>query len=242
MKPGQVFSHVTACRLLGIPVPSRLIDDRIDVADFLPAALPRGRGVRGHRLSPRGIQLTTVGGLPVVAAEVAWCQLAALASQRELVVAGDGLLRRHAPLATPERVALAVEQRAGRRGHRALVRAAHEIRAGTDSPQETLLRLDLVAAGLPEPEVNPRILDADGGFLGIGDLAYARWRVLVEYDGEQHRTDDGQFARDLDRLDDFARAGWRVIRFTKQHRGERRARQIERVREALVLAGWRSDA
>ena len=116
----------------------------------------------------------------------------------------------------------AVEKMAGRRGARRLASAFARVRSGTDSPQETRLRLDLVDAGLPEPVVNPVIHDAAGEQIAIGDLAYPEWRVLVEYDGEHHREDRAQYARDVERLDDLARAGWRVIRFNATHTGPRR--------------------
>ena len=53
---------------------------------------------------------------------------------------------------------------------------------------------------------------AQGRFIGRGDLVYRHWRVIVEYDGDQHRTDTTQFDRDVRRLDDFAANGWRVVR------------------------------
>ncbi|MFF2370578.1 DUF559 domain-containing protein [Agromyces sp. NPDC058110] len=241
MRPGQVFSHATACRLYGIVVPWASDGDRmpeLDVAAFAPAAIPRGRGVRGHRLGAGGTRVGLLRGLPIVSPEDAWCQLAATSSVRDLVVAGDSLLRRERPLSTPEAMGEAVRRHRGRRGHRALVEAHGLVRARTDSPQETLLRLDLVRRGLPEPVVNLEILDESGRLCALGDLAYAEQRVLAEYDGEQHRTDDRQYARDVERLDELTRLGWRVIRFTKRHRGRARAAQLDRVRDALLARGW----
>ena len=116
------------------------------------------------------------------------------------------------------------------------------VRPRTDSPAETELRLDVMAHGLPEPQVNLDIFDAHGRRIAIGDLAYPEYCVLVEYDGEQHRTDDAQYARDVDRLDDLARAGWRVVRVNRSHRGIRRTARLERVREALLAAGWTPNA
>lgn len=238
MRPGDVFSHATACELFGIPVPLKLRGQRIHVASFAPAGIPRGRGVRGHRLTPDGTGLTRWRGLPLVTPEDAWCQLATAASVRELVVAGDALLRRHEPLSSLDRMRVAVDRRAGRHGYRRLVAALERVRARTDSPAETELRLDVVDYGLPEPEVNVVIRDRGGRQVAIGDLVYRRYRVLLEYDGEQHRVDDEQFGRDVDRLDDVMRDGWRVIRFTKHHRGPKRRARLERVREALVERGW----
>ncbi|WP_394554254.1 hypothetical protein ACDF64_06660 [Agromyces sp. MMS24-JH15] len=239
MRDGHVFSHVTACLLFGVIVPARLRSDDVDVAVFVPKAIPRGRGVCGHRLAAGGTRTTAIRGLPVVAAADAWCQLAGSASVRELVIAGDSLVRRKQPTCTMEELGEAVERHAGRRGHRRLVRALELVRPSTDSPEETSLRLDVMAYGLPEPQVNVPILDERGVQVALGDLAYRRYRVLLEYDGEHHRTDDRQFGRDIDRLDDLVHLGWRVFRFTRQHRGDARRSRLERVREALIERGWR---
>ena len=189
MRPGQVFSHATACRLFGIVVPWACEVDEVDVAAFAPRPIPRGRGVRGHRLGAGGTWVGTLRGLPIVSPEDAWCQLAATATVRDLVVAGDSLLRRQGPLSTPGRLCAAVARHAGRRGHRALVTALEAVRSGTDSPEETRLRLDLVEFGLPEPVVNLPIMDEAGRLCAIGDTAYPEYRVLAEYDGEHHRTE-----------------------------------------------------
>jgi len=177
-------------------------------------------------------------GLPIVAPEVSWAQLAPSLGTTDLIVAADSLLRRKHARAMIDLLRAAASA-SGRRGGASLMLAMASVRPGTDSPEETRLRLDAVAYGLPEPEVNLSIHDASGRLVAIGDLAYSRYRTLLEYDGEQHRTDDRQFGRDIERLDDLAALGWRVFRFTKRHRGQARAHRLERVREHLVSMGWR---
>ncbi|MCP2366530.1 very-short-patch-repair endonuclease [Agromyces flavus] len=238
MRPCEVFTHRTAAALHGLPVRGMRPDGEIDVAAIAPKGLPRAHGVRGHRVKADLVSIEEVDGLRVISAIDAWCQLAAELTERTLVVLGDALVRRQGPIATIEALRRAVEGMAGRRGARRLARAFARVRANTDSPQETWLRLDLVDAGLPEPAVNVTIHDATGKQIAIGDLVYLEWRVLVEYDGEQHREDRAQYARDVERLDDLARAGWRVIRFNATHTGPRRILAIARVREALLAAGW----
>lgn len=62
---------------------------------------------------------------------------------------------------------------------------------GTDSPQETLLRLAGEDYGLPPAEPNYRIFDhiSGTGELTV-DIAYPNDRVVVEYDGRYHYTMD----------------------------------------------------
>lgn len=93
-------------------------------------------------------------------------------------------------------------------------------------------------AGLPEPELNPEVCGPDGEWLGRGDMVYFRWKVLVEYDGDQHRTNTGQYEKDMARRERFRRAKWDGVYIRKrglQHREE----TVERVRTSLLRAGWR---
>ena len=238
MRPVEAFSHRTAATLHGLPVPWSAYP-AIEVVVLGPHGLPRSRGVRGHRADAATTAVVVIDGVRVVAPVDTWLQLAAGLGLRELVMIGDALVRRRRPLAVMGDLVEAVSRHRGRRGHRALVEALALVRPGTDSPAETELRLDVVAFGLPEPVVNFDILDASGRRIAIGDLAYPGYRILVEYDGDHHRANPGQYARDVDRLDDLAHAGWRVIRFNRSHRGIRRTRRLERVRDALVAAGWK---
>ena len=128
---------------------------------------------------------------------------------------GDGLVCRKNPVASVDDLQAAVTDARRRPGAAKLRRALLEIRPRTDSARETRLRLLLVRSGLPEPEVNGAILDAAGRFIGFGDLLYRAERLLLEYDGD-HRRDEGQFNRDVDRLDDIMETGVRVIRVNKE--------------------------
>ena len=61
------------------------------------------------------------------------------------------------------------------------------IRERVDSPRETWLRLCLVLAGLPVPECN-LIIGDDQGPIGRVDLVYLAHKLIIEYEGDQHRT------------------------------------------------------
>lgn len=114
--------------------------------------------------------------------------------------------------------------------------AAGLIRAGSESPRETFVRMMLVLAGLPEPACNVDIVVA-GRFLGRGDLVYVEYRVLVEYDGRQHADDTYQWNRDLDRLEGFADHDWLVERVTNRRLRDPR-RVVLRVYELLRRRGY----
>src|SRR5699024_5518105 len=175
-------------------------DPRVDVVVEKPTRAPRGRAVIGHHVNAGEAVFTTVQGYPVVSPVRAWTELASLLMASELVVAGDALLRRNAPLSDIERMRAAVDRLAGRRRTPALRRALERVRPRTDSPKETELRLAIVDAGLPEPQVNVPVLRRDGAFIGFGDLGYPTYKILIEYDGHQHRVDPSQYFYATDRL------------------------------------------
>jgi G:T-mismatch repair DNA endonuclease (very short patch repair protein) len=207
---GFRFSHVTAAVLYGMPLPSRLERrPELHVAVRRGAPAPRHRGVVGHRISDT--RLATPRGFPCVTPELAWLQLAAMLTLDELVVAGDHLVRRKRPSSTIELLAQVVAGRA--RGAVLARRALRDIRPGTDSPQESRMRLILLRAGLPEPVIGFRV-HHDGYFVGTPDLAYVAERIAIEYEGEHHRLDAKVFRDDIDRRELFESAGWRVMRVT----------------------------
>jgi very-short-patch-repair endonuclease len=109
------------------------------------------------------------------------------------------------------------------------------MRPGSASRRESLLRLRVLRAGFPEPELNTAIELADGR-VTHGDFVFREHRVLLEYDGEQHREDDDQFHRDVERLNDLAASGWIVIRVGRRLPLPRALDQLER---ALRARGWR---
>jgi len=239
MSPENSFSHVTAALIHGLPLPLRFSRAMtIHVCSENPATRHGGRGVVGHHNVPGHIRIVVAHGFRVAAPVDTWCQLSTMLSLDELIMVGDALVRRINPLATMEQLRAAVARQSGRRGAKKLRAALEDVRPGVDSPKETELRLLLVRAGLPEPEVNGLIFNSVEAKIATGDLVYRLWRVLVEYDGGQHREDEEQYNWDIDRLDAIMESGWRVVRINKSHVGRRRATAIRRVEIALRDAGW----
>ena len=102
---------------------------------------------------------------------------------------------------------------------------------------ETLLRLMLVFARLPEPQVNVDVLDERGRFVARVDLLYPRWKVVVEYDGRHHETDRAQWARDRRRREALEALGYRIIVVAAADLAA--PRQVPwRVHAALVARGY----
>lgn len=131
-----------------------------------------------------------------------------------LVVLGDSLVRRG--WTTPDRLRTAARQWRGS-GVGLARRAAHLVRERVDSPRETLVRLLMVLAGLPEPTVDHRILDSRGELLYRLDLAYEKVRLGIEFDGRHHANSDDQWLHDLERREDLDGRRWRLVVIVGKH-------------------------
>ena len=214
LRPGQFFTHGTASVLLGLPVPFGIEEDElVHVGAVRPGDAPHARGTTGHRsaLEP---PLVTVAGLPVVAADEVFCQLGATLGLEDLVVVADHLLNTTSLGEEEAKAALLARIGVVRRvGGARLVRAVQAGRRGSGSPGETRLRLALDAGGVPPAELNTKLFDARGRYLGKPDFTWRRERVLLEHGGDGHRERE-QFRRDIVRYEDFADEGWRVLRST----------------------------
>ncbi|MCR2824857.1 hypothetical protein [Microbacterium sp. zg.Y909] len=247
------FTAMTAAVLWGLPLPPRPPGqpdpEPLHVAVFAPRRLLRAAGVRGHETTPMLTSIQQHRGIPVAIPASTWASLGRFLSVARLVAVGDAIV--HQPrqrggdgggpataLATLDDLASAVA--AGRRvGVGRLREALPRIRVGSMSPGETDLREALIQAGLPEPELDVDLVDATGRRFGWTEIAYPRWRVLVEYEGDHHRTDRVQWHRDVQKHARCRDLGWDVVRVTAGDVYPRPRRAVERVRHALMRAGWR---
>jgi len=232
MQRGQLFSHLTAARLYGFPLPRRLeFSEQLDVwAECIQA---KAEGVIGHRSAPVPSQL--VDGLAVVDPRHVLVQIASRLSRDDLVVIGDFLLRRKRPLSTAASLSNVIRASHRVRGIRPLRLAMNDVRPGTDSPMETRLRLALVRGGLREPVIGHTITTPDGAFIGTPDLAYVPERIAIEYEGDVHRTDRGVFVGDIERRELMQEQDWYVIRVVSSHLFPNPAWLVNRVRQQLAL-------
>ncbi len=79
--------------------------------------------------------------------------------------------------------------------------------APAESPMESRLRWLLIEAGLPLPQVQAKVLDG----AARADLYYPEARLVIEYDGVNHR---GRLVEDDQRQNLLVSAGYRLLRFT----------------------------
>jgi very-short-patch-repair endonuclease len=230
------FSHTTAAMLWGAPLP-RERDGELHVSTE-HGTRPRARGCIGHVTSSPGAVVRR--GVPVSSPAQTLVECATLLTVDELVAVADFLVldpRRLDPDDIRPHVARDAlgEQLEGLRGAgvRAARRAHAMCRDGVESPMETRLRLLLVRGGIPEPTCGFEVRRSNGSTVGWFDLAWPERRVIVEYDGDQHRTSTAQYDRDIRRFDDAAALGWTVLRVRKRGVFAASADTVSRVSTAL---------
>src|SRR5688500_9540701 len=97
------------------------------------------------------------------------------------------------------------------RGAKQARRAARYVRDGVDSAMESRLRMLLVLAGLPAPQVNSIVRHPDGSWRMRFDLCYPALKLIIGYDGRQHARNSAQWQRNLKRREELDALGWRII-------------------------------
>ena len=215
MPPRSFFMHATAAALHGLPLPRTLAEDRrLDIG--VPAGQRRvtTSGVVSHHVLITDDDLVTDDGVRLTSVERTWVDLAASGalSLAHLVAVGDAIIWRKGPASTPTRIAAARRRYRGRRGVRTMDVALSLLCDRSDSPPESMLRVAIWARGLPTPQVNRAILDGHGRFIATPDFSWPEHRVLLEYEGDHHRTDREQWHRDLARYATLEDEAWRVLR------------------------------
>lgn len=221
--PHAVVSHLTAARVHGMILPA-WVERELQVHLTFTAGPGRTRrgGMVAHRRAVPDGHAVVVGSLRVTTpARTLWdlCAFHPQLSETDLLVAADALLAPRwdealgfVPGPHTRASLLGVLDQVGRfKGVRAARTVAARMRVGAASPQETRLRLGLVDAGLPEPQVQAQLHDDAARPGPVVDLAYRRWRIVLQYEGAHHRTREQQ-ERDVRRDRWCAAHGWPVVK------------------------------
>ncbi len=129
------------------------------------------------------------------------------------VVAVDALSRRHG--FSPDLLINFTAHFPGARGKDGVFDVLTYADRRSGSPMETRLRLLLVLAGLPSPQVQWVVQDERARRVVWLDLAYPGRMIGIEYEGAHHLTEDGVL-RDTGRYTGLVDRGWRIYRYTKR--------------------------
>ena len=169
--------------------------------------------------------VTVVEGIPITTPMRTAFDCARLLPLADAVAEVDALL--HAGVVDAGELRAYIAAQGRRRGIAQARRVAGLCDARAESRMESRLRVLLILGGLPRPEVNVALYDAQGRFLARVNLYWPHARLAVEYEGDHHR-DQQQFRADLARRDALERAGYRVRHVT--------SRDVYRAPRALVAA------
>jgi len=228
--PGSFVSHATAARIWG-----GIVSETSDVHVTVPPTAVRSsrQGVKAHA-GVIGAAVTRFRNLAISTPEQTFLDLATCLDLVALVVVGDSLIRAGRTTAAALRDA-ALAWRG--RGAKLARRAARYVGDGVDSAMETRLRMLIVLAGLPAPQVNFILRYPDGSWWMRFDLCYPSLKLIIEYDGRQHAEEEDQWLHDLKRREALDRMGWRIIVVTRRDYYDTPEEVLRRVRDALIDRG-----
>lgn len=192
---------------------------------------PAGVLTRNQRVDTD--EITAVAGFPVTTPARTAFDLARHLPAGEAVARLDAL-KRASPFSV-EDVLLLVKRHPGVLGLRRLRTKLPLVDPGAASPKETWLRLLLIDAGLPVPTTQIPVQE-NWRLVGVLDMGWEQYKVVAEYDGDQHRSDRRQYARDQWRMRKLEGLGWVVVRVIAEDKPED---VVRRVGDALRRRGYR---
>ncbi|VXB13195.1 conserved hypothetical protein [Arthrobacter sp. 8AJ] len=243
VSPGAWISHVTAARLHCQLLPAWL-SDSTELHMSKPKHLPqvRRKGVVAHKVIARADEIETVDGIRISTRSRTWLDLARRLSLAELVCLGDQIIRipraefeaRSQPFDTLEGLSALVSRHPNLQGVVRAREALELMRVGADSAPESMLRLAMLDANLPEPDLQIALRPNDAAS-PTADLGYRHRRLAVQYDGGHHLL-EAQRLSDRRRDKAFESAGWTVLVFTKDDATDGFQRAIAAIKRHLRTA------
>ena len=232
------FSGPTAAALWGLPTFGVHSPD-LEVASISPKRALRRRGITGRCVSPELAGRALLNGIPVSDVPTTWVMYGSRLSIENVIALGDAAIRlpriagttRLSSRPHAEWIELKTALARGRRpGIARLREALPRLSRSSASVPESHLRILLESWDFPEPELDYDVRERGGGFIGCSEFAFPRYRLAMEYEGEQHLRDSKQWNRDIEKYRRYTEAGWEVIRVTAHllYRDQRRLhRQLD---------------
>ena len=205
LPPDAVFAGATAAWISGLDVSPC---NPVEIAVPKQSGVRSRDGLRVRRCEISRDEMVSVRGLQATTLNRALSDLCLRWSTVEALIAIDMALS--SKCTDKEALRRYCEGAKGRAGS-ARMRALVQIAAAAESPMETRLRWLLLRRGMPRPEVQAQLCDEAGRFVGRADLYYPTARLVVEFDGGNHRE---RLVSDDRRQNLLISAGFQVLRFT----------------------------
>jgi hypothetical protein len=231
------FSHSTAARILGAPVPLRFERMlRVHASVPAPHRAPHAAGLIGHSREVHTGDVVELGGLRVSSPARMFCEMAGVLDVAQLVAIADYLIQRTAPLCALDDLLerSQVRDRLTRSKRVATAIALADNRS--ESPPESYFRVLLTLAGIPPTAANHWVVTSSGRRYRI-DLAWVTEKVALEYQGAYH-LDPAQRRDDMTRRAHLEADGWIVVELNADDLADS-STVVARVRAALARAAAR---
>jgi hypothetical protein len=228
------FSHSTAARILGAPVPLRFERMlRVHASVPAPRRAPHAAGLIGHSREVQPGDVVELDGLRVSSPARMFCEMAAVLDVPRLVPIADYLIRRSAPLCALDDLLerSRVRDRIARSKRIAAAIGLADDRS--ESPPESFFRVLLTLAGIPPTAANHWVATSSGRRYRI-DLAWMPEKVALEYQGVHH-LDPEQRRADMSRRAHLEADGWIVVELNADDLSDP-STVVARVRAALARA------
>jgi hypothetical protein len=210
---GTVVSHLTAAAVYGLAK----APEEPQVTIPQDGSGNRMSGTRIRRADLRSSDKAVKDGIPCTNAVQTVIDCSEVLDQEALWDLVDSALCRK--LMQPSRLIRAAEtawgtaRKARRAGLGRLLEALEVWRSGAPpgSPPEAKLQRRLKEWGFPPAQRQVVVYGKDGRFLAKADLGIVEWKVLLEYDSDEHHGPRFWIADDerLDRIEE--ETGWRVV-------------------------------
>lgn len=248
-----LFGMTTALALHGLPMP---VGCDLDASVLHTVCGDRSRRIRSDRKPMMRAhvwrqldmsRITRINGFVFALDPVhVWAQLAGHVPFDQLVMLGDAIVsmlgkRTSDTVAAHHGFITLVNGLESFRGRPKCIRASGLVMPNVDSPKETEGRLSLLSYGIPTPVTNhvvPNATFASGAVMTL-DMAWPEYRVAVEYDGDQHRTDKAQWRTDQEKRERLRGLDWLIVIATAATLADEpsRAEFAWRVARNLALRG-----
>lgn len=241
--PSSWISHSTAARLHQLILPSWLDDsNELHISRARRTSGVRRKGITAHKMTSFEDEIELDGELRLSTRARAWLDLSRTLPLADLVCMGDQLVRipraefenREEPYATVASLRAMLDRHRNLQGIVRARDALELIRVGSDSSPESLLRLAMMDAGLPEPDLQIKLWDRQDA--PSADAGYRNRRIALQYVGAHH-LDEEQRRSDKRRDRAFRDAGWTVLVFTQVDLADGFGSAIIRIKNAL-RHGW----
>lgn len=244
-----LFGMTTSLALQAIPLPEhcRLDTDRKHITSSDRDHRVRGKGIHCHVWRQLGAQARFRINASVYALKPihTWAQLSPHVPLYALVALAESIVAADKDVDTPQ-FATFIDDAPRFTGKSRCRTALTYVQADVLSPSESKARLVLIMHGLPCPQTGytvPNAVFATSKAPMTLDMAWGKYQVAVEYDGDQHRTDKSQWRRDQEKREYLRRQGWIIICITADDLADeqRRADFAFHVAKALALKGARFE-